>query len=411
MAAFFYSSLRPSTIPLHHLSFSPQLRAVSTAATAPTHNFRVVFAAGGTGGHIYPAIAIADHLKTFHPNAQFLFVGTPTGMEAQAVPSAGFLFTPAPAAPLRRPFLSLHNLLVLPFILANSVLQNLRILHEFDPHVVIGTGGFVSFPTCLAAAVRGVKLIIQEQNSAPGIANLVLSLFAHKICVAFDSSVDCFWQRDKCVVCGNPVRLSLMNGASKAAGRRRFFPGAEVEKVVVVLGGSLGSYAINIALLNVYCQMLSENDGLFVIWQTGTDAFPEMESLVRTHPRLLLSPFLHDVDLAYAAADLVVSRAGAMTCYEILATGKPSILIPSPHAAEGHQLKNAKLMAGVAGSRVITEDELDSATLRNAIQGIIGNDNLMREMSERALKAAKTKASAEIAKLVISLTSEVDSSS
>ncbi|XP_047967044.1 UDP-N-acetylglucosamine--N-acetylmuramyl-(pentapeptide) pyrophosphoryl-undecaprenol N-acetylglucosamine transferase [Salvia hispanica] len=407
MAAFFYSSLKPSTIPLHHLPFSPQPRAVSTAATSPAQNLRIVFAAGGTGGHIYPAIAIADHLKTLHPNAQFLFVGTPTGMEATAVPSAGFPFTPAPAVPLRRPFLSLHNLFLLPFILASSILHNLRILQQFDPHIVIGTGGFVSFPTCLAAALTGVKLIIQEQNSALGIANLVLSLFAHKICVAFDSSVDCFFRRDKCVVCGNPVRLSLMNGASKEAGRKRFFPGAEVEKVVVVLGGSLGAYAINVAMVNVYCQLLSENDGLFVIWQTGMDAFPEMESLVKSHPGLLLSPFLNDVDLAYAAADLVVSRAGAMTCSEILATGKPSILIPSPHAAEGHQLKNAQLMANVAGSRVITEDELDSATLRNAIQGIIDNDSLMEEMSERALKAAKTKASAEIAELIISLTSEV----
>ncbi|XP_042040626.1 UDP-N-acetylglucosamine--N-acetylmuramyl-(pentapeptide) pyrophosphoryl-undecaprenol N-acetylglucosamine transferase [Salvia splendens] len=407
MAAFFYSSLKPSTTPLHHLSFSPQPQAISTAATSPTQNLRLVFAAGGTGGHIYPAIAIADHLKTLHPNAQFLFVGTPTGMEATAVPSAGFPFTPAPAVPLRRPFLSLYNLFLLPFILANSILHNLRILQQFDPHIVIGTGGFVSFPTCLAAAVRGVKLIIQEQNSAPGIANLVLSLFAHKIFVAFDSSVDRFLWRDKCVVCGNPVRLSLMNGASKEAGRRRFFPGMEVEKVVVVLGGSLGAYAINVAMVNVYCQLLSENDGLFVIWQTGMDAFTEMESLVRTHPRLLLFPFLNDVDLAYAAADLVVSRAGAMTCSEILATGKPSILIPSPYAAEGHQLKNAQLMANVAGSRVITEDELDSATLRNAIQGIIDNDTLMEEMSERALKAAKTKASAEIAELIIFLTSEV----
>lgn len=287
-------------------------------------------------------------------------------------------------------------------------------MQEFDPHIVIGTGGFVSFPTCLAAAIKGVKLLIQEQNSVPGIANLVLSLFADKVCVAFNSSVECFWQREKCVVCGNPVRLSLMNQESKAAARRHFFPKVEVEgveKLVLVLGGSLGAHAINIALFNVYYQMLCENDELFIIWQTGTEAFPEMESLVRTHPRLLLSPFLHAVDLAYAAADLIVSRAGAMTCYEILATGKPSILIPSPHVAEGHQSKNAQLLADVAGSKVIMQDELDSATLRNAIQDIIDNDTLMEEMSERALRAAKTKASADIAELVISLTSEVDLSS
>lgn len=297
MAAFLlFSSLNHSTTPIQsHLSSSAHLRAVSntTPTAAPTRNLRVVFAAGGTGGHIYPAIAIADQLKTLNPNAQFLFVGTPTGMEAKAVPSAGFPFTAAPAAPLARPFISLHNLFVLPFTLTNSVRKNLEILREFDPHIVVGTGGFVSFPTCLAAAIRGVKLLIQEQNSVPGIANLALSLFADKICVAFDSSVERFWQREKCVVCGNPVRSSLTNNAaSKAAARRHFFPAAEVEKLklVVVLGGSLGANAINIALYNAYWQMLSEDEELFIIWQTGTTAFGEMQSLVRTHPRLLLSP-------------------------------------------------------------------------------------------------------------------------
>lgn len=294
MAAFVYSSLNASTTRLpSHLSFSTQLRAVSNTAAAPTHNIRVVFAAGGTGGHIYPAIAIADQLKILNPNTQFLFVGIPNGMEAKAVPSAGYPFTTVPAAPLARPFLSLHNIFVLPYVLTKSVYKNLKIMQEFDPHIVIGTGGFVSFPTCLAAVIKGVKLLIQEQNSVPGIANLVLSLFADKVCVAFNSSVECFWQRDKCVVCGNPVRLSLMNHASKAAARRHFFPKVEVEgveKLVLVLGGSLGANAINIALFNVYYQMLCESDELFIIWQTGTEGFPEMESLVRTHPRLLLSP-------------------------------------------------------------------------------------------------------------------------
>ncbi|XP_057775138.1 uncharacterized protein LOC130994119 [Salvia miltiorrhiza] len=161
-----------------------------------------------------------------------------------------------------------------------------------------------------------MKLIIQEQNSVPGIANLVLSLFADKICVAFDSSVECFWawQRDKCVVCGNPVRLSLVNGTSKAAARRHFFPAVEVEKVVVILGGSLGANAINIALFNVYLQMLSENDGLSIIWQTGTDAFPEMESLVTTYPSLLLSPSVWKVNDVVAACEIVNCSGVEVQC-------------------------------------------------------------------------------------------------
>lgn len=286
-----FSSLNQSTAPAQsHLSSSAHLRPLSKTTA---HNLRVIFAGGGTGGHIYPAIAIAEQLKNLNPNAQVLFVGTSTGMEAKAVPSAGFAFTAAPAAPLARPFFSLHNLFVLPLFLASSIRRNLEILREFDPHIVVGTGGFVSFPTCLAAAIRGVKLLIQEQNSVPGIANSALSLLADRVCVAFDSSVECFWQREKCVVCGNPVRSSLTkNAASKAAARRHFFPAAEAEKpvVLVVLGGSLGAKAINTALSNAYRQMLSENEHLFIIWQTGTTAFREIDGLVRTHPRLLLSP-------------------------------------------------------------------------------------------------------------------------
>ncbi|OIT27160.1 PREDICTED: uncharacterized protein LOC109214322 [Nicotiana attenuata] len=381
---------------------------VSTAAAGTgTDTLRIILAAGGTGGHIYPAIAIADDLKTLDPNAQILFVGLPTGMESTAVPTAGYSFTPIQAAPLGRPFISLYNLFVLPYVLIKSLIKSFLILGEFKPHIVIGTGGFVSFPICLAAGLRGIKLAIQEQNSVPGIANQVLSLFADKVFAAFNSSVDCFWQKSKCVVCGNPVRLSLRNYASKAVARRHFFSKAVVGKgdgkVVLILGGSLGANALNVAVLHLYTEMLDEHKDLFLIWQTGVLAFDEMESLVKFHPRLYITPFLHSMDLAYSAADLIVSRAGAMICSEILAAGKPCILIPSPNVAEGHQFHNACLMADVAGSRVITEDELDSLTLKSAIEEILDNEGLMTEMSERALKAAKPDASVEIAKHILSL--------
>ncbi|KAG8379384.1 hypothetical protein BUALT_Bualt07G0083000 [Buddleja alternifolia] len=337
-AIFFYSSSVTTTTtnlnsPLQsQLSLSRQLPPTRcTTAAATTNDLRVVFAAGGTGGHIYPAVAIADELKMLNPKTQFLFLGTPTGMEATAVPSSGYRFATVPAAPLARP-----------------------------------------------SRIWDVKLVIQEQNSVPGIANLVLSLFAHEVFVAFNSTVECFWQRNKCVVCGNPVRLSLTkHTSSRTVARQHFFPKVEVKgKVVLVLGGSLGANAINITLLNLYYQMLNEHDYLFIIWQTGVDAFHEMEGLVRNHPRLFLSPFLHAMDLAYAAADLIVSRAGALTCSEILTTGKPCILIPSPYVAEGHQSKIAYLMAEVAGSKVIMEDELDSTTLRTAILKIVAMNAL-----------------------------------
>uniref|UniRef100_A0A2P2PJ04 Glycosyl transferase family 28 C-terminal domain-containing protein n=1 Tax=Rhizophora mucronata TaxID=61149 RepID=A0A2P2PJ04_RHIMU len=237
--------------------------------------------------------------------------------------------------------------------------------------------------------------------------NYVLSLFAEVVFVAYNSTVECFPRKHKCVVSGNPVRLSLRQFVSKGVAMSEFFPtyrgGKEEAKVILVLGGSLGANAINIALLHFYGPMLMEHKNWFIIWQTGVEVFDEMESLVKNNTRLVLAPFLHSMDLAYAAADLIVSRAGAVTCSEILATGKPAILIPSPKIAEGNQLKNASLMADMAGSRVITEDELDSITLGTAIEEILGNESLMLEMSGRALQAAKPNASADIARRILSL--------
>lgn len=344
MATITYSFSTPKLSTLHYprnfktssclsLNQSSTKTTDASATAAAAETLKVVFAAGGTGGHISPAVAIADELKNQNPEIQILFVGTPTGMESAAVRFAGYPFVAIPAAPLARPLISVHNIFILPILLTKSLIKSFQTLQEFSPQIVIGTGGYVSFPICLAAAMKGLKLVIQEQNSVPGIANWVLSLFAEKVFVAFNSSVDCFWQRNKCIVCGNPVRISLSKNVVKADARKHFFPKA-VEgreegqgKVILVLGGSLGASAINIALLNSYYEMLSQREDLFIIWQSGVQSFDEMESLVKNHPRLILKSFLHPMHLAYAAADLIISRAGAMTCSEILATGKPCILV------------------------------------------------------------------------------------
>ncbi|KAM3703163.1 hypothetical protein ACJW31_04G075800 [Castanea mollissima] len=381
----FYSSLPSSfsfTLPLKPKSRSLKLlcclslehqqpnEQIPTTQNDATDTLRVVFAAGGTGGHIYPAVAIADELKIADPNVQILFLGTPDSMESAGIPSTGYAFAPVPASPLARPFISPRNLL-LPIRLIKSLTQSHRKLSEFDPHIVVGTGGYVSFPICLAAWLKGIKVVIQEQNSVPGIANWVLSFLAEVIFVAFNSTIDCFPRKNKCVVCGNPVRMALRHYVPKAAARLRFFPKSGKE-------GDLKG-------------------------KTGVESYNEMESLVKTHPHLYLTPFMHSMDLAYAAADLIISRAGAITCSEILATGKPSILIPSPNVAEGHQFRNASLLADLADCKVITEDELDSTTLAIAIEEILGDESKMADMSERALKAAKPNASAEIAQHILSL--------
>ncbi|MCL7026225.1 hypothetical protein MKW94_013830 [Papaver nudicaule] len=385
---------------------------LSTAATNnKTDQIRIMFAAGGTGGHIYPAVAIADDLKVINPNIQILFVGNEKGMESIAVPSTGYDFVSVPCFPLSRPILFSPTNLLFPYRLFKSMLKSWKVLKRFDPQIIVGTGGYVSAPICLTAALfrRGLnKLVIQEQNSVPGLANWLLSFFADLVFVAFPSSVKYFANKSKCVVSGNPIRLCLRQYTSKAVARMHFFPRAAKalnldSRIVLVLGGSLGANAINIAVLNMYSRMLSEHKNRYIIWQTGVDSYNEMESLVKNHPRLVLTPFMHKMDLAYAAVDLVISRAGAVTCSEIMATGKPSILIPSPTVAEGHQLKNAFIMEDIAGSKVITEDELDSTTLGNAIEEILGDERRMTEMCEKAVKSGCPEASAEIAQYILSL--------
>ncbi|KAF9625235.1 hypothetical protein IFM89_020821 [Coptis chinensis] len=357
----------------------------SSIPTNQTNSLRIIFAAGGTGGHMYPAVAIADELKNIDPSTQILFLGTQDGMESTAIPSSGYDFDTIQAFPLIRPLYSPQNILF-PFYLIKSMIYSWEKLRDFEPHVVLGTGGYVS---------------------APGIANWVLSFFADMVFVAFPSSVK-YFPEGKCIVSGNPIRLSMRQYVSKTVAGFHFFPRAKKNwdsesKVVLILGGSLGANAINIAILNMYYEMLVEHKNWFIIWQTGVEAFNEMESLVKHHSRLVLTPFSDTMDLAYAAADLVVSRAGAMTCSEILATGKPSILIPSPNVAEGHQMKNASIMSDLAGSKVVTEDELESTTLRIAIEEILGDERQMADMSEKGMKAARPEASAEIAKHIFSL--------
>ncbi|KAL5189178.1 UDP-N-acetylglucosamine--N-acetylmuramyl-(pentapeptide) pyrophosphoryl-undecaprenol N-acetylglucosamine transferase [Glycine soja] len=377
---------------------TPLSRRVSISCHSSNSNnetLRVAFAGGGTGSNVYPAVAIAEELKTANPTCQFLFLCTPNSVESTAISSAGYDFASVSSPP--------QNLLFFPHRLFKSLIQCLCHLRHFQPDVVVGTGGYVSFPACLAAKLRGTNVVIHEPNSVPGFANSLLSFFADAIFVAFNSTLDSF-PRNKCFVCGNPVRLSIRNLVSKVTAMSHFFPGSDSgSRILLVLAGSFGANAVNIAMLNLYYQMLRQDSGLYVIWQTGVEAFDEMDSLVKTHPRLYITPFMHCMGLAYAAADLIVSRAGAMTCYEILATGKPSILIPSPNFSEGNQFRNASLMADLAGVTVITEDELDSSTLAIAIEKILRDKKKMEDMSERALKAANPNASAEIAKHILSL--------
>ncbi|KAG5041782.1 hypothetical protein JHK85_014258 [Glycine max] len=384
---------------------TPLSRRVSISCHSSNSNnetLRVAFAGGGTGSNVYPAVAIAEELKTANPTCQFLFLCTPDSVESAAISSAGYDFASVSSPP--------QNLLFFPHRLFKSLIQCLCHLRHFQPDVVVGTGGYVSFPACLAAKLRGTNVVIHEPNSVPGFANSLLSFFADAIFVAFNSTLDSF-PRNKCFVCGNPVRLSIRNLVSKVTAMSHFFPGSDSgSRILLVLAGSFGANAVNIAMLNLYYQMLRQDSGLYVIWQTGVEAFDEMDSLVKTHPRLYITPFMHCMGLAYAAADLIVSRAVVRMekiCWErqnpLHFDDLYAFKIPSPNFSEGNQFRNASLMADLAGVTVITEDELDSSTLAIAIEKILRDKKKMEDMSERALKAANPNASAEIAKHILSL--------
>ncbi|KAJ4788565.1 hypothetical protein LUZ62_039811 [Rhynchospora pubera] len=383
-------------LPLCSNRDSPSLDSSSTSPP-----LRVAFSGTDNGSHIYSSIAIADSLSLLHPNPKFLFLSPPSpSLSSTSIPSAGYTISP-----ISNPFPSFF--LLLPVALLHSTVSCLLLLSKFKPHVFVGTGGYLSLPAGIAAFILGIKVVVQEQNSSPGIESRVLGTFAERVFLGFNGCVK-YFQKEKCMVYGNPVRVSLKKYTSKAAARLHFFPGSikkgEGEtQVILVLGGQTSASAVNYTVLNMYADMLKEHKNRYIIWQTGPDRFAEMESLVRRHKRLLLTPFLYEMDLAYAAADVVVSRAGAMTCTEILATGKPSIVVPLPNSPNDHQTKNAYIMAEVAGSKVLTEDELDSSSLEIAIDEILGNDKLREEMSEKALSVAKPNASMDIAKCILSL--------
>lgn len=376
---------------------------------------RVMFAAGGTGGHVFPAIAIADALTASQTSVTVQFVGTKHRVESSAVPRAGYPFRHIPAAALRRPvFLSIQNLL-LPFHLMVSVYMALRLLLDFRPHVVVGTGGYVSWPICIAAALCGSPFVIQEQNAYPGMANKILAKFATTVFVGFEAALAYFPPR-KCIVYGNPIRSTLQNLLPKTTGLCHFFPNwntisADNEsaqndaqcEVILIQGGSLGAKSINQAVSGFVTQMLDKCPQRFVIWQTGSKHFKEVMDKIGYHERLFISEFLNDMKLAYSATDLVVASAGAITCSELLVLGKPSILIPLKYVVDDHQSKNAISLQKAGASKVLQDSDLTPGKLEAAIDELLGDKLTMSRMCESALKAAAPDAADLIAKQVFLL--------
>lgn len=315
---------------------------------------RILFAGGGTGGHIYPAIAIADAVRRQVPEAAIAFAGTEHKIEWRAVPKAGYAIHPITIQGFHRQQMSRN--LAFPFKLAKGLWQSWQLIGDFDPDVVVGTGGYVAGPVLYAAHLRKRPIVVQEQNAFPGVTNKLLGKYAHTVHLAFEEAKR-FFPADRCVLSGNPTRQILQHGERKAA--MDYYEVPDDHRVLLMFGGSLGSAALN-AAMEAGIQQLLQDEKLVVIWQTGSAYFEKLQARVATHPRLRLLRYIDRMDLAYIAADLVLARAGAITCSELMVTGAPAVLVPSPNVAEDHQTKNARSMEDAGAALLLPEENLKS---------------------------------------------------
>lgn len=352
-------------------------------------NLKFILSGGGTGGHIYPAIAIANELKSRFPGAEFLFVGAQDKMEMQKVPQAGYAIKGLWIAGLQRR-LTFDNALF-PLKLVSSLLKSRAIIRKFKPDVVIGTGGFASGPLLQAAAMAGIPTVIQEQNSYPGITNKLLAKKARKICVAYDN-LESFFPKEKMILTGNPIRQDLIAIDNKREEAIRYFNLDANKKTLLVLGGSLGARRINQLIANEITVLSDQN--IQLIWQCGKLYFEDYKHFSENKNIQVLS-FIDRMDLVYAAADVVISRAGASSVSELCVVGKPVIFIPSPNVSEDHQTKNAQAILDKKGGLMIKESELD-AKFSTVFNDLISNENLQKELSENIKKLAKVNATKEI---------------
>jgi len=302
------------------------------------NNIKIIISGGGTGGHIFPAIAIANALLKKVPNISILFVGAKGRMEMEKIPAAGFEIIGLNISGIQRR-LTFKNLLV-PFKLWGSIIKAKKIIRQFKPDVVVGVGGYASGPILRAASIKKIPTVIQEQNSYPGITNKILSKKVDKIGVAYDN-MDRFFPKEKIYLTGNPVREDIQNQEGKKEIGLEYFNLSVDKKVLLVIGGSLGSKTINESIQNCLDNLAKKN--IQMIWQTGKSYIETAKEKIKqfNNPDFKVFDFINRMDLAYAVSDVVVSRAGAIAVSEICVVNKPAILIPSPNVAEDHQTKNA----------------------------------------------------------------------
>jgi UDP-N-acetylglucosamine--N-acetylmuramyl-(pentapeptide) pyrophosphoryl-undecaprenol N-acetylglucosamine transferase len=357
---------------------------------------KFILSGGGTGGHIYPAIAIADGLKRRFPESEILFVGASDKMEMQKVPQAGYNIKGLWIAGIQRK-LTLDNAM-LPLKMMSSLWKSRGIVKSFKPDVVIGTGGFASGPLLKAASSLGIPTVIQEQNSYAGITNKWLSKKADKICVAYDG-MERFFPASKLVFTGNPVRQDLIHTEDNRVEAIKKYGLDPAKKTLLVLGGSLGSRRINQLIAKELTWLVAQN--VQVIWQCGKFYFEEYGHYGDTDNVQVLS-FIDRMDMAYAAADIVVSRSGASSVSELCIVGKPVIFIPSPNVAEDHQTKNAQSIVDKEGAVMLKEIQLDTQ-FQPVFEALLKNEEKQQRLGENIRKLAKVNATNDIVEEIIKL--------
>ena len=358
-------------------------------------SINILISGGGTGGHIYPAIAIANELRLRYPHANFQFVGAKDKMEMEKVPQAGYKIKGLWISGIQRK-LTLDNL-SFPFKLIHSLWNAYKIIKKFKPDVAIGTGGFASGPTLIMANLKGIPTLIQEQNSYPGITNKLLSKKAHKICVAYNN-LERFFPADKIVKTGNPVRQDLLSIHSKTDEGKDFLSLSKKKKTILILGGSLGARKINELVENNLTFFKSKE--VQVIWQCGKFYFDEYKKYNELED-IQVHQFLNRMDLAYAASDIIISRAGASSVSELCIVGKPVIFIPSPNVTEDHQTKNAKSIVDQHGAILLRESELETFPIvfETLLKDQGKQQHLSESIKELALPGATTDIVNEVEKL------------
>lgn len=352
-------------------------------------NYKIILSGGGTGGHIYPAVAIANELKRRYPDAEFLFVGAKDRMEMEKVPQAGYKIKGLWISGIQRK-LTLKNLMF-PFKLMSSLWKARGIIKTFKPDVAIGTGGFASGPLLYMAALKGIPSLIQEQNSYPGITNKLLSKKADKICVAY-KNLERFFPKEKIILTGNPVRQDLLNVGDKIVEAKNHFNLKHGKYTLLVLGGSLGARRVN-ELIEQELDFF-DTQNIQVIWQCGK-LYYQQYKIYNNTSNVQVYEFLNDMDLTYAAADIIISRAGASSVSELCIVGKPVIFIPSPNVAEDHQTKNALAIVEQDAAMLIKESDLE-VDFENKFSQLIAAPEKQKLLAVNIKKLAKTRATEDI---------------